>query len=395
MIWLHRADRVTSRVRYLRLLLLGLCLTGCGDGFPTAFPLPTPAAIAPLGTRVMTVETIHELEEIDSLSDKDAGTVAGLLFTPDLQTLLAVYTNEGRLRHWQLASGKVTKLFDVQPVGLGAVAFDATGMMLATGGGADWEDHLNNDHYVGWRVWDVNTGDVIKGTNYEVFERLGHRQFIPDIVLRPDGRYVTMISASPDLELRSLKSFFTVGVTISQTGDLFVNFSRAPEEDDFDVIALDTRGEFLVAADEMGKVAIYPYEPPKYPEKPRAVVEKAGVRGARPLALAFDASRHWLARVRGTEIIVWDLQKWNYQRQLEGSVGDLSGISASLAFDPSGTLLGVGTANGWQIWNVDKGKLLLEQTGVEVYAVTFSPDGRLFAWGDGSGVVHIWGIPDK
>jgi WD40 repeat protein len=31
----------------------------------------------------------------------------------------------------------------------------------------------------------------------------------------------------------------------------------------------------------------------------------------------------------------------------------------------------------------------------QVYAVTFSPDGRLFAWGDANGVVHLWGVPEK
>ncbi|MEK7784038.1 MAG: WD40 repeat domain-containing protein, partial [Chloroflexota bacterium] len=39
------------------------------------------------------------------------------------------------------------------------------------------------------------------------------------------------------------------------------------------------------------------------------------------------------------------------------------------------------------------GELVASGTDVEVYAVAFSPDGRLFAWGDASGVVHVWGVP--
>jgi WD40 repeat protein len=160
------------------------------------------------------------------------------------------------------------------------------------------------------------------------------------------------------------------------------------------VIAFDVQGEFFAAADESGKVAVYPFRPPAYPKQAYAVIEKPSRLGPRPLALAFDQRRRWLAGVRGTELIVWNLQSPWYERQLEVAVGSVSGLTASLAFDPSGNLLGVGTANGWQIWDVKDKKLLAQGTG-QVYAVTFSPDGRLFAWGDANGVVHLWGVPEK
>lgn len=36
-------------------------------------------------------------------------------------------------------------------------------------------------------------------------------------------------------------------------------------------------------------------------------------------------------------------------------------------------------------------ELLASGTDQTVFAVTFNPDGRLLAWGDAEGVVHLWG----
>jgi hypothetical protein len=52
----------------------------------------------------------------------------------------------------------------------------------------------------------------------------------------------------------------------------------------------------------------------------------------------------------------------------------------------------VGTTSGWQLWSVGNKKLLLENERA-TFAVTFSPDGRLFAWGDTEGDIHLWGVP--
>ena len=44
------------------------------------------------------------------------------------------------------------------------------------------------------------------------------------------------------------------------------------------------------------------------------------------------------------------------------------------------------------MWAVERREKVLE--GREgSYAVAFSPDGRLLAWGDLEGRVHLWGIP--
>jgi len=386
--------------RRLSLSLLSLWLSACsGNAIPLAPETPTPAVTPVLAGQVITAEHVVNLTELTKLSTEGAGPVTALMFTPDVQTLWVVYAREGALRQWGLSDGALLLTLNVYPVGLGGAAFDRTGTLLATGAGAEWEAHISDYDYWGWDVWDISRGQIAKQMDrYDPSVPL-HRQLgilSDDILLSPDGRWVLEISVGADERVWQYKSFFTYGLATKQVGVIYHNAGREPEEDDFDVIAFDALGEFFAAADEAGKVAIYPFQPPEYPKVAQAIIEKPGKElGPRPLALAFDPRRRWLAGVRGTELVVWDLQSSKSKRQLEASVGESAGLTAGLAFDPSGNLLGVGTANGWQLWDVNEKQLIAEGTGVEVYAVTFSPDGRLFAWGDSSGAVHIWGVADQ
>jgi WD40 repeat protein len=114
----------------------------------------------------------------------------------------------------------------------------------------------------------------------------------------------------------------------------------------------------------------------------------------KPLAVALDPTRRWIAAVIRNSLQMWDTSifpipfgrtRWN--------IG--SGESSSLAFSPDGKLLAVGTGESWQVWSVPKLKRLVTQRGDSVYALDFSPDGRLLAWGDQDGVVHLWGVEGK
>jgi WD40 repeat protein len=197
--------------------------------------------------------------------------------------------------------------------------------------------------------------------------------------------------------LAGLKNVHIVGSLVKGVGEVFVNFDRKPEQDDFDVLAFDAAGDLFAAADEAGKVAVYEFRPPNYPEHAYAIIERPTEHlGPRPLALSFSPTRQWLAAVRGNQLVVWPLQTLGFPRQIEALVSAQAGVTAALAFNPAGDLLAVGTSDRWQIWDVANKKLLIDEiTQTPIYAVTFSPDGRLFAVGDANGVVQVWEVPSK
>lgn len=66
----------------------------------------------------------------------------------------------------------------------------------------------------------------------------------------------------------------------------------------------------------------------------------------------------------------------------------------SLAFDPSGALLAIGTSSGVQIWPTETGRELLTLPGQWVYAIAFNANGTVLAWGDDAGVVHLAAVPE-
>jgi hypothetical protein len=385
---------MTQLILLLRRVLLAMFLlasTSCAR-----LPLATP--VEDLGATVMpsqliSVDSIEHLSELATLAGATETVVAAITFTADSQSLLAVYANEAGLYEWRLDDSTQVRHMNVGTVGLGGVSFDAAGRRIATSAGADWENHLDDDRYLGWQVWDIATGKLIS-EHGKTYDSVLSRRYYPDIQLNPDGSWVLLITVSAHSDLRSLKDLLTMGLDTNQNGGAYVDFSRRPEEDDFDVIAIDAQGAFFAAADEAGQVGVYLFEPLNYPKQPQLVLRQPSQLGPRPLALAFDPRRHWLAEVRGNQLTVWNLQAASNRAQLSASLGEVMGLSASLAFNPQGDLLAVGTASGLQLWDVQGKALVAQLTETGVYAVAFGDDGRRLAWGDAEGTIHVWGLPE-
>lgn len=353
--------------------------------------LPTDSARPVLDTR-----RLGQLEEMAAFSKIGAGPVAALAFPAAGDGILAAYAGEGVLRHWRLDSSELTDEFSTYPIGLGGASFDRTAEKLATSAGAEWQDFVEDMPYRGWQIWDTRSGDVIT-SEAKAFPRSDSQSLFPSIQFLPDGETVLFVRVFFDQHLWSLKDVEVFSlVKRPRVVQGYLDATRKLEEDDFDVVAIDPIGQYYAVADEAGKVALYEFAWPNLPRAPRFVIETPKSElGPKPLALAFDPYRRWLAGVRGTELVVWDLQARGFSHQLTASVGAAVGVTASLAFDPTGSLLAVGSANGWQIWGVEDKQVLAEMREVEVYAVGFSPDGQLFVWGDADGLVHVWGLPSQ
>jgi WD40 repeat protein len=165
-----------------------------------------------------------------------------------------------------------------------------------------------------------------------------------------------------------------------------------------EAVAFDSTGDYVAMSSTSGSVRVEQWEPGQLSpseqlnhtvrlEEPK--IPYAGKGPLRnPLAIAFDPTRRWLASIMSGTLSVYDLGAM--RRAWETDLGD-PGPAAALAFDPTGNLLAVGSLYGWQIWDVSNKKQLLDTRGVPVYALGFSPDGRLFAFGDARGTVHVWG----
>ena len=379
------------RFRFVFLLPLALLLYACGP-LPVVAPLPIPATpmlIPTYSEATLDRDTVPRITELTQLRAAGAGPVAALAFTSDGQELLAVHGQEGKLRRWRVTNGAPMAVFDVGPVGMAAVSFDGVARLLAVGAGctppavqAGYDAPVK-----GVRIWDTLTGQL-------VHEFATDLQFsivqLSDVALSPKGD--RLLGVEPG----SLDGW---NLTTGKTEIAVVRFKTiwegtpGPDSSVLRTVTFDPTGEWFAMASEDGFVEVEKWDHWRSRgDQPGGIrvgpsMQSPGI----PLALAIDPSRHWIAEVTDKSLHVWNLQAWFGSEALKSEV--MSGPLAALAFSPDGDLLAVGTAGGWQIWSVGDWKLLAQGPQQATYAVTFSPDGRLFAWGDVDGVVHLWGVP--
>ena len=104
-------------------------------------------------------------------------------------------------------------------------------------------------------------------------------------------------------------------------------------------------------------------------------------------SLAFSVDGRWLATSGGRNVRVFDAKDWSRARMLPGL------HVRSLAFDPTGSQLAIGTAGGdASIWDVPSGVRArhLREFGDAIDRVAFSHDGELVVTASRDGTEQVW-----
>ncbi len=360
-------------------LLLIVLVVACSAGSKhiALTPRPTPILTPAYPTIPLTANNSQNMVELAHLSNGSFGPVAGIVFTPDGQGLLALYGEEGVLRHWRLEGNVLSSTVQVGPIGMAAVSFDEKAKLLAIGSGkiAPAMQAGYSANFNGTRLWDAHSGKRVFDTDPSGLPAT-------DVVLSSDGRWLIEVSSGglnvwdTNTEKEALTLVIDSGLKADRT--------RASVT----AVAIDPTGAWVADANDSGSVDITDRK-----HGPDTIWVGHTDDGGVPLALAFNAARTRLVAVTTKSLVVWDLQAW-----IEGVKIFSQPLSdsplAGLVFSPDDTLLAVGTSSGWQIWSMSDQKLLVENKR-PTYAVAFSPDGRLFAWGDANGVVHVWGVKEQ
>lgn len=373
--------------RYLWLLLVAVLTSSCQPGGiqiakpPSRLALsPTPALTSVFPVAPLMSVNSKSMVELSSLPASAHGPIAALAFTPDSQELLVVYGEEGVLRRWRIHNGELLSTLRVGPIGMAAVSIDSQARFLATGAGkgglAKEADH--DAGFNGARLWDTRSGDLILETSPSTM-----RYGLPatDVALSLDGQWLAIIDSG------GYEIWNTITRKPSELATIVGEVGRDGRPTSITSGAMDASGSWLAYANDAGTIKLDEWSTSS--DRGRWSVQYRD--GGTPIVVAFNSSRSRLAAVMTESVVVWDLQDW-LGRQILTEPLPASSL-AGLSFSPDDTLLAIGIDAGWQIWSVDAKELLVENRQ-PTYAVKFSPDGRLFAWGDTSGVVHIWGIPN-
>jgi WD40 repeat protein len=350
------------------------------------------------------------------------GTVTFVAFLPDNKTLISA-GNDGRIRTWDITTGKELAPFEVRESSRGSYALSADGMTLL----AAYTDGLPKKEE-GFRRWDVATRKPIG----DLLLREIQGSICPAVV-SPNGRLLATghngkvrlwdtRSLRLDRELAYLGGVCE-GLSFSPDGKRLVTCGNAPGVSKVATVAMwevatgdklwATEGTQLVrsvvflpdgktvAAGGNAKGSTTLYDAATGEEK--GVLRAGGSRLAaspdsKMLAIAcVPTAEEWPGAVDGPNdgacdgacaVCLWDLAANKAARTL---VGNQHAIYA-MAFSPDGKTLAAGCRDGTlALWDVGSGRRL-HVSGHEfaVLGLAFAPDGKTVASRGDDRALRLW-----
>ena len=293
--------------------------------------------------------------ELDLLSE-EPDYVETIAFSPDSSTLASSgYSPNGIIRLWDTDTAKLRGTLDGSEEEILVLAFSPDGTILASSGG--WPDYRI-------RLWDVATHQP-RDTR---FDNTGAPYALS---FSPDGK--TLVSGGGDN---------TVRLWDVQTGELKSRLKG--HGDDVNAVIFSPNGEICASGSDDGTIRLWTAhtgemltilkEDAKFPE---------GIR-----ALAFSPNGSTLASATTDQIWLWDIDAKQIIRILEGHTWYVS----ALAFSPDGETIASASWD-WtlRLWNTSTGKprKIFGEHPSSANTVAFSPDGKTIASANG-GLIRMW-----
>ena len=294
------------------------------------------------------------------------------------------------LRTWQGHNGGICKLTN-------CLAFSPDGRLLASGSAGE-ENTL--------KLWSASSGELL-------FTHNGSSRDISGVTFSPDGRWLAstdygatarIIDVRSGQLVKSLKAPASLGYTVTFTSDgkwlLLGTFNpdtvfswstddwspRPPfeeQEGSARSVAVHPRGEMVAIGNDKGITTVW-----SWPEM-RLLHTSKEPDWVNNLQFAPDGS--FLALSLANDSI--NLRDPTTGELLRSLTNPESGWGSAFAIAPSGELMGWGSHTGSiQLIETESGATVQRLTGhvSQLMSLAFSPDGKLLATADDSGVIKLW-----
>ena len=293
------------------------------------------------------------IEPLRRTEQGSGGRVFGASFSPDGQ-ILAGAGEDGAIRLWDVTSGVELRRLTGHTDQVRRAAFSPDGVYLAS---------IGYDRSL--RLWHRKRGYTTRTLG-------GHWGRIFDLAYSPDGRALATAGNDTAVRLWDARSGVQRALLTGHR-DAVVGVSFSAD------------GGLLASGSQDGTIRLWRADTGAAVGAP--LVHEAPVTG-----VAFAPV--------GTDLATGDakgkLLLWNLETRQPRTLWDAGGRGYSLAFHPSGRVVGVPLADGTAALVSREGGLLRLLRGhrAEVNTLRFSPDGNLVATASDDGTIRLWRVTD-
>jgi WD40 repeat protein/DNA-binding SARP family transcriptional activator len=321
------------------------------------------------------------------------GFVNSVTFSPDGR-LLAVGTEEGEIRLWQVATGQPAGICRGHANAIRSVAFSPDGRLLVSG---------SKDQTV--RLWDVRTGQCLNTLR-------GHTDWVRSVAFSPTGEILASGSDDQTVRLwdaRTGQCLNTLpghtnwvnSVTFSPTGEILASGGADRTVRLWDAHTGQALHTLHGHTDWVNSVAFSPTGESLASGSADRTVRLWDVNAGQCLntlhghtnwvnSVAFSSTGETLASGGADQTVrLWDVNAGQCLNTLHGHTNRVN----SVAFSPSGEVLASGSDDQTvRLWDAHTGQALHTLHGHTdwVNSVAFSPTGEILASGGADRTVRLW-----
>jgi WD40 repeat protein len=296
-------------------------------------------------------------------SKEDTSWVWSVAFSPDGE-LLASGCEDRIIRLWNVKTGQCVQELQEHTNIVWAIAFSPAGNLLASG---------SEDQTV--KLWDIETGECL-----DTLE--GHTGGICTITFSPDAQFVASGGTDQTIRIWHLETRQCVQVLEGHTNRVF-SIAFRPQSDTSSITS-HQMGHQLVSSGDDQTARLWQVD--------SGECLRVLTHSSRIWEIAFSPSGQLLASSSDDQLVrLWDIETGKLLKTLHGHMSRVW----SVAFSPDRELLASGSDDQTiRFWEVSTGQCLRTFQGHHnwVWSVAFSADGQWIASGSEDHCIRLWQV---